>query len=129
MLDLFHNKKCCNCNNLFPCILWDFIALGFVVSWWRIKHAMKISTVLRQTHKKFTSKGYHENATWEVHARSWKVKCSAAFHGYLARWWIPCKFARKTISQDTRKTLYLEDFKCNFLSLHLCYIYLHYPQK
>ena len=28
---LFHDKKCCNCINLFPCILWDFIVLGLVL--------------------------------------------------------------------------------------------------
>ena len=26
-------KKCCNCFNLFPCILWDFIVLDLVLSW------------------------------------------------------------------------------------------------
>ena len=30
-------KKCCNCFNLFPCILWDFIVLGLVSNWWRLK--------------------------------------------------------------------------------------------
>ena len=35
-VDLFHNKKCCNCINLFPCILWDFILLALVLSWWRL---------------------------------------------------------------------------------------------
>ena len=33
MLTLFHNKKCCNCINFVPCVLWDFIVLGLVLSW------------------------------------------------------------------------------------------------
>ena len=33
MLALFHDKKYCNCINLFPCILWDFIVLSLVLSW------------------------------------------------------------------------------------------------
>ena len=33
LLALFHNKKCCNCFNLYPCTLWDFIVLGLVLSW------------------------------------------------------------------------------------------------
>ena len=32
MLDLFHNKKCCNSINLIPCILWDLIVMGLVLS-------------------------------------------------------------------------------------------------
>ena len=33
MLALFHDKKCCNYINLFPCILWDSIVMGLVLSW------------------------------------------------------------------------------------------------
>ena len=33
MLALFHVKKCCNCFDFVPCILWDFIVLGLVLSW------------------------------------------------------------------------------------------------
>ena len=48
MLVLFHDKKCgnCfnfvpgNCFNFVPCILWDFIVLGLVLSWWIIKHVL-----------------------------------------------------------------------------------------
>ena len=32
MLALFHGKKCCNCINLFPYILWDLFAIGLVLS-------------------------------------------------------------------------------------------------
>ena len=79
MLVLFHDKKCCNCINLFPCTLWDFILLDLVLSWWRIKHAMKISAILRLARKKFVSKGSHVKATWEAHAKSWRVKCQVHF--------------------------------------------------
>ena len=33
ILALFHDKKCCICFNFVPCILWDFIVLGLVLSW------------------------------------------------------------------------------------------------
>ena len=32
MLSLFHDKKCCNFINLFPCILWNLIVMGLVLS-------------------------------------------------------------------------------------------------
>ena len=32
MLVLFHNKKCCNCINLFSCNLWDLFVMGLVLS-------------------------------------------------------------------------------------------------
>ena len=120
MLALFHDKKCCICNKLFPCILWDFIVLGLVLSWWRIKHAIKINEISRLARKKFVSKGSCEKTMWEVHARSWRVKCQVAFREY---------FARQAISRGTCETLCLEDFKCDFHTLHPYYIYLHYPQK
>ena len=40
MLALFHDKNCCNYFNLFPCILWNFIVWGLVLSWWRIEHVL-----------------------------------------------------------------------------------------
>ena len=36
MLDLFHDKKCYNFINLFPCILWELIVMSLVLSWWRL---------------------------------------------------------------------------------------------
>ena len=33
MLVLFHNKKCCNFINLFPCIFCELIVMGLVLSW------------------------------------------------------------------------------------------------
>ena len=44
------------------------IVLGLVLSWWRIKHAIKISAVSRLSHEKLASKGTHKKATWEAHA-------------------------------------------------------------
>ena len=32
MLALFYNKKCCNCINLFPCILCNLIVMSLVLS-------------------------------------------------------------------------------------------------
>ena len=65
-------------------------------------------------------KGSRKKGTWEVHAGSWRVKCQATFRNY---------FVRQVISQGTYKTLYLEDFECDFLTLHPYYIYPHYPQN
>ena len=56
MLVLFHDRKCCNCINFFPCILWDFIVLNLVLSWWRIKHEMKISVISWLAYKRFAKK-------------------------------------------------------------------------
>ena len=120
MLALFLDKKYCNCIKLFPCILWDSIVLGLVLSWWRIEHEMKISAVSRLARKQFTSKVFCKKATWEAHARSWKVKCQAAFREY---------FTRQPISRGTCETFCLKDFKCDFLTLHPYYIYFHYPQN
>ena len=85
MLDLFHDKKCCKCIKLFPCILRDFIVLSLVLSWWRIKLRMIISVISRLAHKKFASKSSREKIMWEVHARSWRAKCQAVFLEYFAR--------------------------------------------
>ena len=35
VLALFHDKKCCNCTNLFPYILCDLNVMSLVLSWWR----------------------------------------------------------------------------------------------
>ena len=47
------SQKCCNCINLYPCILWDFIVLDLVLSWRRIEYELKISEISRLAHKKF----------------------------------------------------------------------------
>ena len=103
-----------------PCILWDFIVLDLVLSWWRIEHETKISAILRLTCKKLSSKVTCKKVMWEAHAGSWRVKCQASFCKY---------FTRQVISRGTHETFCLEDFKCNFLNLHPYYIYSHYPQK
>ena len=121
MLALFHNKKCYNCINLFSCILWDFIVLGLVLSWWRIKHAKKVNAVLRLPREKLASKGTHEKATWEAHSESWRVKCQAAFREYLTR---------KAILRGTHETFCLEDFKCDFLTFtHTIYTLITHKSK
>ena len=33
-------NKCCNYFNFAPCILWDFIVLRLVLSWWRVEHVL-----------------------------------------------------------------------------------------
>ena len=34
IVGLFHDKKYCNCINLFPCIFVRFICNGFSIKWW-----------------------------------------------------------------------------------------------
>ena len=60
---LFHNKKCCNCINLFPCILWDLFVMSCIKL---VKIAQKVDLATW-----FTS-----GATCEGHMRStcWKLK-------------------------------------------------------
>ena len=48
-----------------------------------------------------------ERATWEAHARSWRVVPGCQFHKCLVR---------RANHWDTRKALCLKDFKCNFLT-------------
>ena len=93
MLALFHDKKFCNCFNLFSCILWDFIVVSLVLSWWRLNLKRRISG--------FHEKQTHERAMWEAHAGSWRVMPGCRFREYLAD---------KAFSQGSRKTFCLEDF-------------------
>ena len=67
MLALFHDKKCCNCFNLYPCTLWHFIVLDLVLSWWRLKLKWRISG--------FCEKLSRKRATWGAH--DWKLKSHA----------------------------------------------------
>ena len=75
VLTLFHDKKYCNCTNLFFCILWDFIVLGLVLSWWRLlkKLILRLGSWVMQPAK----------VTWESHVGSWRVKCQAVFRESL----------------------------------------------
>ena len=130
---IYSMTKCCNCFNFYPCILWDFIVLSLVLSWWRIKHETKISTVLRLARKKFVSKGSREKGTWEAHARSWRVMPDCQFYDCLARVMPSYQFRDCLMSRanprGTHETLCLEDFRCDLLTFHPYYIYPHYPQK
>ena len=37
-------QKCCNFNYLFPCILWDLIVMGLVLSWWKLLKTIEFMT-------------------------------------------------------------------------------------
>ena len=81
---------------------------------------MKISAVSQLAHKKFTrrvtcEKGHMRSTCWKL-----KSQVPAAFR--------EC-FARRAILLGIHEMLCLEDFKCDFLTLHPYYIYTHYPQK
>ena len=65
MLALFHDKKCCNCSNFVPCILWDFIVLDLVLSWWKLKLKWRING--------FHEKLNRERACEEHMTGSWRV--------------------------------------------------------
>ena len=111
MLSLFHDKKCCNCFNFVHCILWDFIVLGLVLSWWRIEHEIKNQC-------SFVISSW-EGFSWKGHIRStcWKLKSHASLKDFASvsrvrpSHEIPAKFFAWRI------------FKCDFLTLHPYYIY------
>ena len=63
MLALFHDKKCCNCFNFVACILWDFIILSLVLSWWRLKLKWRSVHFARNSREGFLRKG-HVRSTW-----------------------------------------------------------------
>ena len=57
-----------------PCILWDFIVLGLVLSWWRLKlnwRSMHFATSSQEVREK----GSHEKGMWGAH--DWKLKSRA----------------------------------------------------
>ena len=65
VLALFYDKKCCNCINLFPCILWDLFIMSLVLSWWRLlkKLISQLGSQVVQLAKVIR----------EAHAESWRV--------------------------------------------------------
>ena len=63
MLALFHDKKCCNCFNFVPCILWDFIVLGLVLSWWRIEHELKNKWISQEANPR---KSHVRSICWKL---------------------------------------------------------------
>ena len=96
------------------------IVLGLVLNWWRIKHELKISAVSQLACEKFARRLTREKGMWEAHAGSWRVMPGCQFHECLMR---------RANPRGTHKTLYLENFKCDLLTLHPYYIYPYYPQK
>ena len=79
MLALFHDKKCCNCSNFVPCILWDFIVLGLVLTWWRLKLKWRISG--------FREKLSRERGREEHIIGSWRVVPSCRFRECTECFW------------------------------------------
>ena len=120
MLALFHDKKCCKCIKLFSYILWNFIVLGLVLSWWRIEHEIKISAISQLAREKFMRTVTREKG--HVRSTCWKMKSQvpASFR--------EC-FVRQAILWGTRITFRLKDFKCDFVTFHPYYINPHYPEK
>ena len=116
VLALFHDKKCCNCINLFPCILWDLFVSGLALSWWRLLKTVKFATCLRLTYEWTTHKRSHKKHMLEVEESS-------------ARLHFASHFATQAMLQVTHETLCPDDFKCDSYILHPYYIYPHYPQS
>ena len=82
MLALFHNKKCCNYFNFVHCILWDFIVLGLVLSWWRIKHEMKNQcNFATSSREEFSRKGH-------MRSTCWKLKSHASLEDFVSVSWV-----------------------------------------
>ena len=109
MLALFYDKKCCNCINLFSCILWDLIVIGLVLSWWRLLETVDLATWLGTQHSQKAMWGAHV----EVQESAYLMSNSQLV--LLARW-----LARCTDNWD---------FKCDSYTLYTYYIYSHYPHK
>ena len=93
-------KTCCNCSNFVPCILWDFIVLGLVLSWWRLKLKWRIIG--------FREKLNGERACEEHMTGSWRVMPGCRFHECVAG---------KAIPRDSRETFCPHDF----------YVWIPYP--
>ena len=117
MLTLFHYKKCCICFNSVPCILWDFIVLGLVLSRWRIEHVLNEQV-------DFTSV-LQEAYPWKSHVRStcWKLKSHASLEDFAS-----VSRVRPSRKIPTKLSAW-RNFKCYFFTFHPYYIYPHYPQK
>ena len=92
MLALFHDKKCCNCINLFPCILWDLFVSGLALSWWRLLKTVKFATCLRLTYEWTTHKRSHKKHMLEVEEWSAKLYFASYFATWLTRKW-PAKLS------------------------------------
>ena len=115
ILVLFHDKKCCNFINLFPCILWDLIVMSLVLSWWRLLKTVKFATCSRLTHEWTTRERSREKHMLEFEQSF--AKLYFASHSHLANSWVTCK------------TLCLNNFKYDSYTIYPYYIYPHYPQN
>ena len=111
MLTLFHDKKCCNFINLFPCILWALIAIGLVLSWWRLLKKM-ISRL-----------GSRVVQPMKGHVRSicQKLK-SQCISWVISRLRQPARWPARCMTDSW-------DFECDSYTLHSYYIYPHYLQN
>ena len=68
---LFHYKKCCNCFNFSPCILWDFIVLGIVLSWWRIEHVLDEQVdFMSVSREAYLRKSRMRSTCWKLKSRA-----------------------------------------------------------
>ena len=90
--------------------------MNLVLSWWRLLKIVKFMTCFAT----YSQLDDPRKITWEAHVERWRVKCQAVFRESL------CNLANPRV---TRKTLCLNDFKCDSYTLHPYYIYPHYPQK
>ena len=102
--------------NFVPCILWDFIVLGLILSWWKIKHVLdeqvNFASVSQETYLR------------KSHLRStcWKLKSHARL--------LISSVSREGLTHEIPAKLYTwRIFKCDFLTLHPYFIYPYYPQK
>ena len=64
---------------LFLVFFWDYIVLGLVLSWWRLK--LKWKSILRLAQEKGScEKGMWEACDWKLKSRA-KLSISRVFHG------------------------------------------------
>ena len=109
VLALFQDKKCSNFIKLFPCILWDLIVMGLILSWWRLLKTVKIRNLLATE----SPVDNPQKVIWEAHAGSWRVNCHTVFYESLHN---------LAILRVNYETLYLDVFKCDSY-VHPYYIY------
>ena len=93
MLALFHEQKCCNFINLFPCILWNLIVMDLVLSWWRLLKTVKFATYSQLTREWTTSERSHEKQTLEAEELSVRLYFASHFATWLTCEWLVKLFA------------------------------------
>ena len=92
MLTLFYDKKCCNYINLFPCILWDVIVIGLILSWQKLLKTMKFMPWSWLTHEWTTHERSHEKHMLEIEESSVRLYFMSHFATWLTREW-PAKLS------------------------------------